>query len=334
MKASKLLMLLTAVGFGAGLQTATALTTAQLSLRGGAGLVVTGALGTVYAIQYTTNLAQPDAWQCLSLLTLPASPYLAPGTAPSTRGCGYYRVVAMARTNMVFIPPGTFLMGSPTSEVDRYFDEGPQTAVTISQGFWMSVHLVTQGEYQSVTTNNPSYFAGNPTNPVEQVDWSDATNYCALLTQRDLASGQIPFGFQYRLPTEAEWEYACRAGTTTRFYYGDDPGYTNLASYAWYSGNSGGQTHPVGLKPPNPWGLYDMCGNVWEWCQDWYGPYPGGSVTDPQGPATGLLRVLRGGSWDDLASYARSACRWEDLPASGSYYPYYGFRVVLAPSGR
>ena len=112
---------------------------------------------------------------------------------------------------------------------------------------------------------------------METVSWYDATNYCGELTERERAAGRIATNSVYRLPTEAEWEYACRAGTSTRFSYGDDPGYTNLTNYAWYGDNSGGTTHPVGQKLPNPWGLYDMHGNVWEWCQDWWSDtYPGG----------------------------------------------------------
>src|SRR5262249_41853232 len=162
----------------------------------------------------------------------------------------------------------------------------------------MAVHPVTQGEYQSVTGVNPSFFSGSTNLPVEQVSWIDATNYCGMLTQRERAAGHIAASWQYRLSTEAEWEYACRAGTTTRFYYGDDLSYLNLTNNAWYEDNSDDQTHPVGLKPANPWGLYDMGGNVSEWCLDWYAPYPGGNVTDPLATdSTSGLRVLRGGSW-------------------------------------
>jgi formylglycine-generating enzyme required for sulfatase activity len=135
----------------------------------------------------------------------------------------------------------------------------------------------------------------------------------------------------YRLPTEAEWEYACRAGTATRFSYGDDPGYTNLTNYAWYDDNSGFTTHPVGQKLPNLWGLHDMHGNVWEWCQDWWSyNLPGGIAVDPQGPVTGSYRVIRGGNWRDFAWMCRSAYRYEILP--DYRYGDFGFRVVLAPS--
>src|SRR5262249_49383971 len=145
---------------------------------------------------------------------------------------------------------------------------------------------VTQGEYLSLMNTNPSYFTNNLNRPVDSVSWLDATNYCARLTAQELAAGRIPPGSRFRLPTAAEWEYAARAGTATRFSYGDDdPGLTDLINHAWFSNNSGIVTHPVGQKPPNPWGLYDMEGNVLEWTLDWYAPYPGGYETDPQGPA-------------------------------------------------
>jgi formylglycine-generating enzyme required for sulfatase activity len=305
-----------------------------------AGLTITGAVGTVYSVEYVTDLAQtntPGAWRCLEYLQLPASPYLwADRSAPAT-GKGFYRAVQTgAPTNMVFIPPGTFRMGSPTNEVDRLDDEGPQTAVTISRGFWMGKYDVTQGEYLAVMGRNPSYFTTNQgysldlTRPVETVSWFGATNYCGTLTQRERAAGRIATNSVYRLPTEAEWEYACRGWTSTRFSYGDDPGYTNLTDYAWYSDNSGGMTHPVGHKLPNPWGLYDMHGNVWEWCQDWWSDsLPGGIAVDPQGPVTGSPRVIRGAYWDDFARDCRSAVRGGGDPGvSGSGL---GFRVLLAP---
>jgi len=208
---------------------------------------------------------------------------------------------------MVFawIPPGTFLMGSPDGERGRDSDEGPQHQVTISSGFWMAKYPVTQLQYHQVMGENPSYLEG-PRHPVEQVTWEDATEFCDKLTaqgrlqRRDVGKG-------VRLPTEAEWEYACRAGTTTRFYAGDSE--TDLASVAWYSVNGDMLTHPVGEKLPNSWGLHDMHGHIWEWCQDFYGDYPGHSVVDPEGPDTGQSRVLRGGSWAYGCDYSRSAKR-------------------------
>jgi formylglycine-generating enzyme required for sulfatase activity len=312
---------------------ASAQTTAGLTTQTYAGLTITGAVGTVYSVEYVTDLAQTNSWRCLEYLQLLASPYLwADKSAPAT-GQRFYRAVAFAApTNLVFIPPGTFRMGSPTNEVDRepfypLIVEGPQTAVTISKGFWMGKYLVTQGEYLAVMGNNPSTFVGDM-NPVETVSWFNATNYCGKLTQSERAAGRISTNSVYRLPTEAEWEYVCRAWTSTRFSYGDDPGYTNLTLYAWFNANSGATTHPVGQKLPNPWGLYDMHGNVAEWCQDWYAPYPGGIAIDPQGPATGSTRIGRGGPWFRTASNCRSAWRNAASPDTAGAA---GFRVVLAP---
>ena len=231
--------------------------------------------------------------------------------------------------HLVWIKPGTFTMGSPTDEVDRLDTEGPQTQVTISQGFWMSKYETTQEEFLAVMGTNPSCCSKGDANPVERFWWNEATNYCGRLTVRERAAGRLPTGYAYRLPTEAEWEYACRAGTTTRFNFGDDLSYTQLSDYAWYSSNSGGTSQPVGLKQPNAWGLYDMHGNVWEWCLDWYGTYPGGSVTDPRGLTTGLDRVFRGGSRNCDAGLCRSAIRSSYLP--NIRFDDVGFRPVLAP---
>jgi formylglycine-generating enzyme required for sulfatase activity len=304
-----------------------------------AGLTITGAVGTVYQIQYVTDLAQSNnasAWQCLEFLQLPASPYLwADKSAPAT-GQRFYRALAFtAPSNMVFIPPGRFRMGSPTNEVDRNDDEGPQTEVAISQGFWMRKYLVTQGEYLALTGTNPSFFTPSRgyslelTRPVDSVDWYDTVDFCSQFTQQELAAGRIPNNSAYRLATEAEWEYACRALTSTRFSYGDDIGYTNLTNYGWFYDNSGEMTQPVGLKLPNPWGLYDMQGNLEEWCLDWYGPYLGGISTDPQGPATGSLKVLRGGFWNDEGPNLRAAFRNNHDPEAMHYH--IGIRLVLAP---
>jgi formylglycine-generating enzyme required for sulfatase activity len=223
-------------------------------------------------------------------------------------------------------------MGSPDSEVGRDADEGPRTTVTLSKGFWMGTYEVTQQEYTNAMGSNPSYFTSSLDQPVEFVSWNDAITYCSTLTSRERTSDRIPGNYAYRLPTEAEWEYACRAGTTTRFSYGDDLGYANLTAYAWYVDNSGSTTHPVGGKLPNPWGLYDMYGNVWEWCQDWHASsYSGGSVTDPAGPGTGSMRVVRGGSY----YYGGVACRSANRGAmeqTGSRYDA-GFRVVLTRTG-
>jgi formylglycine-generating enzyme required for sulfatase activity len=195
----------------------------------------------------------------------------------------------------------------------------------------MYKYEVTQEDYQTVMGGNPSRFTGDITRPVEQVRWSDATNYCAKFTQRERAAGRLPTGYIYRLPTEAEWEYACRAGTTTRFSYGDDLNYASLGSYAWYDSNSGDTTHAVGQKLPNAWGLYDMHGNVWEWCLDWYSSYSGNSVSDPQGPITGSARVVRGGGYDDF--FGSGLCRSADRIGYAPIYKFTngGFRAVLSP---
>jgi len=309
-----------------------------------AGLTITGTVATVYSVEYITDLTQatnPTAWRCLECLQLPASPYLwADKTGPAT-GQRFYRAVAMAApTNMVFIPPGTFRMGSPTNEVARFDNEGPQMAVTISRGYWMGKYEVTQGEYLAVMGYNPSYFTGlfyvpSTNRPVEMVSWNDATEYCAKLTEREWVAGRIGSNWGFRLPTEAEWEYACRGWTSTRYSYGDDENYTNLTRYAWYGDNSGVQTHPVGQKLPNPWGLYDMHGNVWEWCQDWWSEnLPGGIAVDPRGPGTSSYRVLRGGCWSGWSGYfgavgCRSAYRTLSYPHFRA--DSFGFRVVLAP---
>ena len=248
----------------------------------------------------------------------------------------FYRALRQVPpANMVFIPPNTFTMGSPTNELHRQANEGPQTIVTLTHGFWIGKFEVTQGEYLSVMNTNPSFLPGDLSRPVSSVSWPDATNYCWTLTQRELAAGRIPPGSEYRLPTEAEWECAARAGTTTRFSYGDDPDYTSLTNYAWFILNSGFPSllilHPVGQKLPNPWGLYDMAGNVWEWTQDWLGDLPGGAVTDPQGPPSNPIgwKVVRGGSYDFDVTDCRSARRFffGNHPALND--TDLGFRVVL-----
>jgi formylglycine-generating enzyme required for sulfatase activity len=232
-------------------------------------------------------------------------------------------------TNMIRIPAGSFVMGSPLNEKDRDLDEDPLTQVTFGLGFWMGKYEVTQKEYENLMKNNPSAFQSDPNQPVEQVSWEDAAAYCARLTELERAAGRLPAGFAYRLPTEAEFEYACRAGSTNRYSFGDDPNYTQLGDYAWFDKNSGNSTHPVGQKKANAFGLYDMNGNVWEWCLDWYrDPYPGGSVMDPAGPTTGQSRVFRGGGWDYVANSCRSAYRNNVRPTE--VRSYLGFRVVLS----
>lgn len=223
---------------------------------------------------------------------------------------------------VVWITPGTFVMGSPNNEVGHGAAEEPLTTVTISRGFGMAKYEVTQGEYLSLIGTNPSVFTGNLSRPVEGVSWEQAVAYCEILTDRERSAGRLPAGYAYRLPTEAEWEYACRAGTTTRFNLGDSD--SDLARAGWYVGNSTGRTHEVGQKVPNAWGFYDMHGNVWEFCSDWwFNRLPGDAVTDPRGPSNGSVHVVRGGCVDNSPLGCRSAERSD----RGLYL---GFRVVLA----
>lgn len=221
------------------------------------------------------------------------------------------------KMKLALIPAGKFMMGSPDSERDRINNEGPQREVTLSQPFYTGVTEVTQEQYEALMGKNPSNFKG-PTNPVEQVSWDDAVEFCKKLSEKT--------GKKVRLPTEAQWEYACRAGSKTRFAFGDND--SDLGDYAWYTSNSENKTHQVAQKKPNAFGLYDMHGNVWEWCADWYADsYPSGKNTDPKGPDSGRDRVLRGGSWGVDPLRCRSAFRL-GLEPDFRYY-YFGFRVVL-----
>ena len=235
-----------------------------------------------------------------------------------------------APAGLVWIRPGRFQLGSPAEEKDHGTDEDPTTEVVITRGFWMGQHEVTQAEYLALVGTNPSGFVQSTNQPVERVTWNEANAYCERLTARERDAGRLPLGYVYRLPTEAEWEYACRAGTTTRFSFGDDLGETELVGYAWFITNSESSSHPVGQLKPNPWGVHDLHGNVWEWCHDiWQDAYPGGTVTNYSGPKDGWLRVARGGSWLYDASFSRSANR--DNYGPDNRCSDIGFRVVLGP---
>ncbi len=225
---------------------------------------------------------------------------------------------------MMPIKAGTFMMGSPTSEQGRY-DNETQHRVTLTKDFYIGKYEVTQEQWKAVMGNNPSSFKGDK-RPVENVSWNDAQEFIKKLNQMGVA----PAGMKFRLPSEAEWEYACRAGTNTRFSFGDSVS-TGKMNYSWLvtEWNFYGSTKDVGSYAPNAWGLYDMHGNVYEWCEDWYGGYSGGAETDPKGgPASGDYRVLRGGCWYDYARYCRSASRGGDAPSSRNYY--IGFRLVCS----
>jgi formylglycine-generating enzyme required for sulfatase activity len=250
-------------------------------------------------------------------------------------------------------------MGNPSNALDsQEIVDGPQTVVTLTRGFFIGKYEATQGEYLAVTGSNPSEFRnGTPSccggtggvvtnelvHPVERVNWFDATNYCARLTDRERVVGRTPAGWVYRLPTEAEWEYACRGGTTSAFHYGPAlrSGMANFFGQHEYEFSAGETTNPTGIYfgrttvvgsyEANGWGLYDMHGNVFEWCWDWFSnPLAGGRVIDPQGPSIGSRRVIRGGSWATIGRACLSAYR------PSFFFPVdrsrdFGFRVVLSP---
>jgi formylglycine-generating enzyme required for sulfatase activity len=226
------------------------------------------------------------------------------------------------------IPAGSFIMGLPTEQTRREIrsfnipgpvpDQGPTHEVTLSKAFYMGVYEVTQEQWEAVIGKNPAHFGGNPKHPVESVSWDDIQAFLEKLNTMGLGT--------FRLPAEAEWEYACRADTTTSFYWGNDPDGGMIAEYAWFDRNSREATHPVGQKKPNPWGLYDMGGNVFELCQDFAGDYPSESQTDPAGPESGSDRISRGGCWCYPSRWCRSALRQRHSPSRG--YKWYGFRLV------
>ncbi|MDB5136490.1 MAG: hypothetical protein JWP37_3093 [Mucilaginibacter sp.] len=270
---------------------------------------------------------------------------------------------------MVWVSPGKFVMGSPESEPGRKTDESPQTTVTLTKGYWLGNTEVTVGQWKAVTgvglrdkvikmlndetlydfegkklrisdfmgfdKNDPDKIMANEDDrlPMYFVSWNEAMDFCRKLNQQERAHGRLPAGYEYTLPTEAQWEFACRAGTTESAFT------NNLDSIAWYVKNSAlgytgkGFGNPpagprnVGGKQPNQLGLQDMPGNLWEWCRDWCGPYPGGNVTDPLGPASGIDRVNRGGSFGSGANDERSANRAKNPPNEDSAYR--GFRVAL-----
>ena len=312
--------------------------------------------GLFYKVQTKANLEEP--WGVMEWFWAPADV-----TNAMPVGCAdvnvqarrFYQVVvapvpdwyttapaelrdAAERWRLAYIPPGTFMMGSPPTEKERLSYEGPQTQVTLSEGFWMGRYEVTQAEYLDVTGANPSQ-NWLPSAPVNCVSWYNATNYCSRLTAREEQAGRQPVGYVFRLPTEAEWEYACRAGTTTAFHYGSAlrSGMAAFDGRYEYDAAIGTIQNSEGIAPreltqggryaPNGWGLYDMHGSLWEWCWDDLGPYPGGSLRDPVGYTGGWSHMHRGGRWYGPAVDARSAVRYScGMDAIISH----GFRVVLA----
>jgi sulfatase modifying factor 1 len=252
-----------------------------------------------------------------------------------------YIVQGASNMEMIWVVPGTFTMGSPTSEEGRSSDEN-QHEVTLTKGFWLGKYEVTQAQYEAIMTGNaggssatPSRFSNNPNRPVETVSWNDVQVFLTRLNAAEEAAGRLPAGMAYQLPTESEWEYACRAGTTTAFSWGDTASSTQANFYP-YGGAAKGpklnRTTDVGQYAANPWGFHDMHGNVLELCADWYGNYPTVAVNNPVGPADGSYRVFRGGAWLDSALDARSAYRARSGPAYSD--SNLGFRLSLRPASQ
>ncbi|MDR0521696.1 MAG: formylglycine-generating enzyme family protein [Planctomycetaceae bacterium] len=285
-----------------------------------------------------------------------AAVIFAPGQVPSANSlsaaepkAGERKVVKIKGVDFAFryCPAGTFTMGSPNSEKNRR-DEEAQHEVQLTKGFWLGETEVTQEQWEKITGQNPSHFKGR-TLPVESVSWNDCQKYIEQL------NNNVPEGYKFALPTEAQWEYACRAGSKTAYYFGDDN--KQLGDYTWYHANSDKKTHEAGTKKANAWGLHDMHGNVWEWCSDWYGKYYGNSqleknltpagknlygedlpkeqlvvktTVDPTGASSGLRRVFRGGSWLSGTEYCRSAYR-DYYSVPGDSISILGLRLCLVP---
>jgi len=220
---------------------------------------------------------------------------------------------------MRLLPAGTFTMGASLAEKGRDDREWPRHQVTISKPFAIGVHEVTQQQWYAVMGSLPSQIGVNPDHPVTQVSWGDVQAFIKKLNAMSMGT--------FRLPTEAEWEYACRAGADTRFYWGNDEQDREIGEYAWTKANSDEETHPVGQKEPNTWGLHDMSGNVWEWCSDWMSDYTAESQVDPAGSKRGYARICRGGSWGHSSRYSRSSNRNWEAPAMRGLH--LGFRLVL-----
>ena len=276
---------------------------------------------------------------------------------------------------MAWISPGTYVMGSPDAEKGRKSDESPQTTVTLTKGYWLGNTEVTIGEWKAVTgqslrdkvikllndetlydfdgkkmrerdfmhfdKNDPDKIMANQDDrlPMYFVSWDEAMEFCHKLTKLEHAHGRLPAGYEYTLPTEAQWEYACRAGTTGATYSNgslDDIAWYVKNSFMGYTGKGLGNPpagpRDVGEKLPNKWGMHDILGNIWEWCRDWYGLYPGGNVTDPVGPETGAYKVNRGGSFGSGPNDERSANRAKNPPNEDSAYR--GFRIALCAIGK
>lgn len=292
-------------------------------------IVLHGDVGTTNRLEYSTNLLDPNGWRLFTNVVI----HDGGSTVVDLSDSGeirYYRTIGDSSTlgssvgpnNFVWIKPGVFTMGAISGMPDPSYDETAHTVV-ITKGFWMCIYEVMQSDYEMVMKTNPSLNRGDSGGalPVEQVSWRDAVEFCRQYTIREQSAKRISEKQTYRLPTEAEWEFACRAGSVDLYS-------VELEASAWYYQNSDNKTHRVTTKRPNSWGLYDMHGNVWEWCADWYASYPRSTVIDPSGPPTGSMRVARGGSFNDPAKFLRSSQRvaWPDTMKAHSV----GFRIVLS----
>lgn len=352
---------------------ASAQSAAQLDIYLLPGMNVKSTTSSFHTVQYTSTPEIANSWRDLSNIFVPTSGVWVADISATATPQRFYRAVVQppptnVPANMVWISPGTFTMGSPTNEAGRWSGEGPLTTVTLTRGFFMGKYEVTQAEYQAVTGMLPSAFrtgrvglyggtgsavTNSSRHPVEGVTWYDAWSYCHWLTESERRTGRLPSGWAYRLPTEAEWEYACRAGTATAFHFGNSlrSGTINYDGRWEYDSVNGskiiqgglylGRTTEVGSYEPNAWGLYDMHGNVSEWCLDvWSDSLPGGNTTDPKGPDAGPYRIMRGGSWfpSEAPETCRSAFRirrpYFDSSYAGTQNSTIGFRVVLAPAAK
>jgi formylglycine-generating enzyme required for sulfatase activity len=279
------------------------------------------ALVVVPAIVLLHNASGAAAQDGFAVSTGPAAQ--APATPTAEPGADLEKSLSLdlgqgVKIEFVLIPAGEFMMGQANGDVDEASHK-----VAITKPFYMAKYEVTQEQWKAVMGTDPSKFKGDK-NPVDSVSWIDAQDFCKKLGEK-LADRMLSFS----LPTEAQWEYACRAGTTTKYYYGDKDG--DFVDYGWCKRNSEGTTHPVGQKKPNAWGLYDMHGNVIEWCADWFGKdyYQASPPSDPTGPETGLQRTVRGGCWFSHPDGCRCTDRTHWSPNLRS--PYSGFRVACSP---
>jgi sulfatase modifying factor 1 len=275
----------------------------------------------------------------LSTVVLSPSPASSNQDPFEGKKTGQIRTDNGLKTPLVWIPPGEFTMGSPRYEEGHFADED-QVHVSLSRGFWLGQHELRQAEWQRMMLTTP--WSGNMfvkegnDYPASYVSWVDGMKFCERLTEQERATGRLPLGWKYTLPTEAQWEYACRGGTKSRFSFGDDP--SKLTDCGWWGGlddgNAKGETyaHAVGQKKANPFGLYDMHGNISEWCSDYYAKELVGG-TDPQGPSAGSNRVYRGGCWASTARSCRSAQRDNGETPSKRYYAL-GFRIAAVQSGK